>query len=136
MRSFWEFCILHEHEILQEIKNAIDDPGPKTGGGRSGISKPTEVIAMRNLTTVIREIKVNGFVVGYPQNVIKAIRYVRARVNLNKQLGPVYQARFMYRESWEDTCERLKISQETYNKRLWKIVNMCEECREGLRATK
>ena len=129
MRSFWEYCILHEHDILREIKNAIDDPGPKpAGGGHSGVSKPTEIIAMKNLTRVIKEIKVNNvYVVPYPQSVIDAIRYVRASVNLNVELGPIYQDRYIHEEKWRLTCKRLDISKQTYNKRVWKIIKMLDK---------
>lgn len=128
MRSFWEFCIRNEHEILKEIKNAIDDPGPKTtGGGHSGISKPTEILAIRDLTLVVKKIRVNNmFVVKYPQRVIDTIRYVRASVNLNAELGDIYQARYIYEEKWSKTCERLNISQQTYNKRVWRIIKMLD----------
>ena len=128
MRNFWEFCIKHEHEILQEIKNAKDDPGPKTvGGGHSGISKPTEVLAIRDLTLVVKKIKVNNmFVVKNPQRVIDSIRYVRAIVNLNIELGDIYQARYIHNEKWRATCDRLNISQQTYNKRVWRIIKMLD----------
>ena len=135
MRNFWVYCILHEQEILQQIQNAIKDPGPRTnGGGHSGISNPTEAIAMRELTTVVKEVQLkSGFKVKYPQYVIKAIKYTKARINLNKELGAIYQARFIYMEKWYDTCKRLDISQQTYNKRLWKIANICEDYRKRLR---
>lgn len=137
MRSFWVFCILHEHEILQQIKNAIDDPGPRTnGGGHSGISRPTENLALRRLTTVVKEIEVDGYKIEYPQTVIKVIWYVRARINLNEYLGTIYQARFIYKETWRETCGRLHISQETYNKRIRKIVNMCETYRSRIRGNR
>lgn len=134
MRNFWEFCIRHEHEILQEIKNAKDDPGAKNSvGGHSGISKPTEIIAIRDLTLVVKKIKIyNVFVVKYPQRVIDTIRYVRASVNLNRKLGDIYQARYIDEEKWRETCKRLNISQQTYNERVWKIINMLEEkAKEG-----
>lgn len=131
MRTFWEFCILNEHEILQEINNQMIDDGEKTfSGGHSGISKPTEIKAIRNLTKVIRVVEIKGVVIKWPKNIIYAIRYVRACVNLNKELGAIYRARFIYREKWQDTCERLGITSTTYNKRVWKIVNMCEKQRK------
>lgn len=129
MRTFWEFCILNEHEILQEINNEMNDDGARpSGGGHSGISKPTEIKAIRNLTKVVRVVKIfNRVTIDYPWDVINAIRYVRARVNLNKELGAIYQARFIYKEDSKDTCKRLHITPPTYNKRVWKIVNMCEK---------
>lgn len=134
MRTFWEFCILNEHEILQEIHNQMNDDGARPScGGHSGISKPTEVKAIRNLTRVIRVVKIFGRVtIDWPWDVINAIRYVRERVNLNKKLGGIYQARFVYKEEWQETCERFHITQTTYNRRIWKIVNMCEKQRKAI----
>ena len=135
MRNFWDYCIKNEHDILREIKNAIDDPGNRTeGGGRSGISNPTEAIAMRELTMVVKEITINGFfVIKYPQKVIRAIRYVRASINMNEELGSIYKARYIDKEPWRDTCKRMKISSETYNKRVRKITEMCDKYRKKMR---
>lgn len=138
MRSFWLYCITHELEIIREINNAINDPGPKSEScGRSGISNPTEAIAIRHMTVVVKEVKINDFyVVRYPQDVIRTIRYIRACVNLNEELGAIYRARFIDKEKWNVTCERLHISGETYNRRLKKIFARCDKYFKSLRGVK
>lgn len=127
MRNFWETCIIREHDILREIKNKREDNGPSQGGGHTGISNPTQMLAMRHLRPV-NEIVLDGwFVVKKPEKVIETIRYVRGLANIHKALGPIFQARFVEEEDYADTCKRLKITHTTYNRRVWRIISLCEQ---------
>lgn len=128
MRNFWETCILREHDILREIKSKKDDNGPSQGsGGHTGISNPTQMLAMRNLRPVDEIVLDNCFVVKKPEKVISTIRYVRNMVNIHRTLGPIYHAKFIDNENYVDTCERLKITHTTYNRRVWRIITLCEQ---------
>ena len=135
-RHFWEYCICNEHEILREIKNAKEDNGPSQKGGHTGISNPTQALAMRHLRPV-REIKINNFfVIKQPEMIIDAIRYVRSVVNINRELGPIYNARYADKEKYEVTCSRLHITSTTYNKRVLKIIDMLDNKLNRLRGKK
>lgn len=124
MRNHFDFCLANKQELAKQIYNAKHDKGASAnGGGCSGISKPTERDAMYNLKA-IKEVKLFDFyVVRWPQRMMNVIEYTRLYFN-DKPDGVIYKARYIDKEDWNKTCDRLNISKTNYYRRVCKILTV------------
>ena len=57
------------------------------------------------------------------KRMLKVIEYTRYYFN-DKKDGVIYRARYIDKEDWNDTCDRLNISKTNYYKRVNKILNV------------
>lgn len=127
-REFIEFCFRRETKIKQAIIEKRLDPNlPRSVGHGSGISKPTEIQAMNNLTP-LAEVAVDGVRIWLPDLWLVVVALTKAHYNY-KQGGELYALR--YRETKEneeditrkDVLEKMKISKTRYHQLIIEIID-------------
>lgn len=121
-REFIEFCFKNEAKIKKGIVEYRLDPNiPRSIGHGSGISKPTEIQAINNVTP-IKSILLDGATVPYPELWLRVVYLVKAHFNY-KQGGTLYWLRYHEKYTRSETLLTMKISKTRYHQLIIEIID-------------
>ena len=122
-REFIEFCFRNEAKIKRAINEKRLDPNlPKSIGHGSGISKPTEIQAINNITP-LDFVVVDGTTVYTPELWLLVVVLVKEHYNY-RQGGLLYCLRYQTEDSKrKDILDEMKISRTRYHQLIIEIVD-------------
>lgn len=128
-----QFCFRNEVIIALRItESKLDSGAPKSMGHGSGISKPTEVKAIRNMMPVY-SVTVLGEDLRRPEDWIRLVRRTKAKFN-NNNLGKIYHVEYQINLSWKERnimrkglMKELKVTRHKYYALRSRIVDYAEK---------
>ena len=122
-RAFIEFCFRRETKIKRAIIEKRLDPNiQRSVGHGSGISKPTEIQAINNLTP-LAEVSVDGVTIKTPDLWLLVVALTKAHYNY-KQGGKLYDLRYRNEKyTRKDILDEMKISKTRYHQLIIEIID-------------
>lgn len=129
MREHIDFCLRSEEKIKLAIRlKRLDRDNPSGGGHSSGIKRPTEIKALRNLMPVGTVLVDDFYSVENADEVVNLIERVKAHFN-NLPQGKVYSMHYIKGENdYKVICNALGFkSPQTYYNHLNFILDYAEK---------
>lgn len=137
-RELIQFCFRNETSIKRAIwESKLDNATPKCPGHGSGISKPTEIQAMKNLQPIY-SVTVLGETIYYPEKWVRLISMTKAKFNHTVQ-GVIYHTEFQLNLAWrerkkkrEEIMRKLNLERSRYYELRSGIVDYAENLKEEM----
>lgn len=133
LRETLDYCMLHEHDLVKAIYEKKNDRGNRSGGRKTGISRPTENQALWLIASVGPVLVNDYFLVEEPERTLNAIRYTKAHYNVQDKYGIIYKARYIDGETWQDTCDAMHLASSTYYDRVNTIIGYAADVWERIK---
>lgn len=121
-RKFIEFCFANEAEIVRACWEKRLDPNiPKSIGHGSGISKPTEMQAIKN-SLPLDFVTVKKTAIYTPELWLRLVTITKAEYNY-KQGGILYKLKYQQDFLRAKVMKEMKISKTRYHQLIIEIIN-------------